>query len=199
MISWSYRRPVKFDDLVSFIDRKARIATNPVFGQITESSKILEARSIRGTVQKLLLKSRELSLAAQVNTDHGLDTELAIERCLKPANFGRIVSSQLHHFSDASEIGFGLVSYLRLSDDPEVKVDVNVRASVAAVPVCPVVEYFRRMSSWHRLKKSVARYLRYCENLQFASTHRKLAVYSPNTPCRRINMEEMKAAELQIL
>ncbi|XP_074631208.1 uncharacterized protein LOC141889797 [Acropora palmata] len=83
--------------------------------------------------------------------------------------------------------------------DPEVKVDVNVRASVAAVPVCPVVEYFRRMSSWHRLKKSVAWYLRYCENLQFASAHRKLAVYSPNTPCRRINMEEMKAAELQIL
>ena len=27
------------------------------------------------------------------------------------------VSSQLHHFSDASEIGFGLVSYLRLEDD----------------------------------------------------------------------------------
>ena len=43
-------------------------------------------------------------------------SQLAIERCLKPANFGRIVSSQLHHFSDASEIGFGLVSYLRLSD-----------------------------------------------------------------------------------
>ena len=43
-------------------------------------------------------------------------SQLAIECCLKPANFGRIVSSQLHHFSDASEIGFGLVSYLRLSD-----------------------------------------------------------------------------------
>ena len=36
-------RPVKFDDLVSFIDLEARIATNPVFGEITESSKILEA------------------------------------------------------------------------------------------------------------------------------------------------------------
>ena len=68
--------PVKFDDLVSFIDREARIATNPVFGQITESSKILEARCSRGAVQKLLPKSRELSLAAQVNTDHGLDTEV---------------------------------------------------------------------------------------------------------------------------
>ncbi|XP_044166815.1 uncharacterized protein LOC122950873 [Acropora millepora] len=69
-------RPVKFDDLVSFIDREARIATNPVFGQITESSKTVEARSSRGAVQKLLPKSRELSLAAQVNTDHGLDTEM---------------------------------------------------------------------------------------------------------------------------
>ena len=69
-------RPVKFDDLVSFIDREARIATNPVFGQISESSKMVEARSGKGTVQKLLPKSRELSLAAQVNTDHGLNTEV---------------------------------------------------------------------------------------------------------------------------
>ena len=69
-------RPVKFDDLVSFIDREARIATNPVFGQISESSKMVEARSSKGTVQKLLPKSSELSLAAQVNTDHGLNTEV---------------------------------------------------------------------------------------------------------------------------
>ena len=83
--------------------------------------------------------------------------------------------------------------------DPVVKVDVNVHATVAAVPFCPVVEYFRRTSSWHRLKKSVAWFLWYRENLRLASTRRKLAVSSPNTPCRRINMEEMKAAELQIL
>ena len=83
--------------------------------------------------------------------------------------------------------------------DPEVKVDVNVHATVVAVPFCPVVEYFRRTSSWHRLKKSVAWFLRYRENLRLASTRRKLAVSSPNTPCRRINIEEMKAAELQIL
>ena len=70
------RRSVKFDDLVSFIDCEARIATNPVFGQITESSRLLEAMCSKGTVQKLLPKSRELSLAAQVNTDHGLNTEV---------------------------------------------------------------------------------------------------------------------------
>ena len=43
-------RPIKFDDLVSFIDREARIATNPVFGRITESSKMVEARSGKGTM-----------------------------------------------------------------------------------------------------------------------------------------------------
>ena len=43
-------------------------------------------------------------------------SQFTVERCLKPANFGNIVSSQLHHFSDASEIGFGSVSFLRLSD-----------------------------------------------------------------------------------
>jgi len=69
-------RPVKFDDLVSFIDREARIATNPVFGQITESSKMVEAQSGKGTVQKSLPKPRELSFAAEVNTDHSLNTEV---------------------------------------------------------------------------------------------------------------------------
>ena len=54
--------------------------------------------------------------------------------------------------------------------DPEVKVDFNVHATVAAVPFCPVVEYFRRTSSWHRLKKSVAWFLQYRDNLRLAST-----------------------------
>ena len=43
-------------------------------------------------------------------------SQLTIDRCLKPADFKDIASSQLHHFSDASEIGFGSVSYLCLVD-----------------------------------------------------------------------------------
>lgn len=39
-----------------------------------------------------------------------------IERCLKPKDFGSIASCQLHNFSDASERGYGAVSYLRLVD-----------------------------------------------------------------------------------
>ena len=38
---------------------------------------------------------------------------VTIDRCIKPPNFGEPISNQLHHFSDASESGYGAVSYLR--------------------------------------------------------------------------------------
>ena len=41
-------------------------------------------------------------------------SQFSIKRCIKPRGFEVISSSQLHHFSDASEIGLGTVSYLRL-------------------------------------------------------------------------------------
>ena len=37
-----------------------------------------------------------------------------IRRCYKPAGFGYIVEYTLHHFSDASETGYGQASYLRM-------------------------------------------------------------------------------------
>ena len=43
--------------------------------------------------------------------------QFAVERCLKPTNFGLIVSSQLHSFSDASGEGYGVVSYLRVVNE----------------------------------------------------------------------------------
>lgn len=39
-----------------------------------------------------------------------------IRRCLKPDGFGEPVSAQLHHFADASNRGYGTVSYLRMSN-----------------------------------------------------------------------------------
>ena len=38
---------------------------------------------------------------------------LQIPRCLQPPNFGRIVDISIHHFSDASEHGYGQCSYIR--------------------------------------------------------------------------------------
>ncbi|KAK2551629.1 hypothetical protein P5673_027396 [Acropora cervicornis] len=37
--------------------------------------------------------------------------------CFKPKGFGDLTDVQLHHFSDASEVGYGAASYLRLKDD----------------------------------------------------------------------------------
>ena len=42
---------------------------------------------------------------------------IEIKRSFKPSHFGKIVSAQIHHFSDASEVGYGEASYLRLLDD----------------------------------------------------------------------------------
>ena len=43
--------------------------------------------------------------------------QLLIKRSLIPPDFGKIVSRQLHVFSDASFMGYGAVAYLRLKDD----------------------------------------------------------------------------------
>ena len=40
-----------------------------------------------------------------------------IDRCLKPAEFGQVATSELHHFSDASMKAYGSCSYIRLTDE----------------------------------------------------------------------------------
>jgi hypothetical protein len=50
----------------------------------------------------------------------GLPTleELEIDRCFKP-NDEEVMSSQLHHFADASQEGYGAVTYLRIENKQE--------------------------------------------------------------------------------
>ena len=42
-----------------------------------------------------------------------------MSRCYKPDNFDNVMKAEVHHFSDASEEGYGQCSYLRLIDEFE--------------------------------------------------------------------------------
>ncbi|XP_049323488.1 uncharacterized protein LOC125783001 [Astyanax mexicanus] len=45
-----------------------------------------------------------------------------VDRCIKAQDFGQLDHAQLHHFSDASENGYGTVTYLRLQNQNNVHV-----------------------------------------------------------------------------
>ena len=45
---------------------------------------------------------------------------ISVSRCFNPPGFGAVNNVQLHHFSDASEYGYGAVSYLRIVYDKDV-------------------------------------------------------------------------------
>ena len=49
---------------------------------------------------------------------YGLE-KLSLGRCIKPSNFCKIVNISLHNFIDASQIGYGQCSYLRVADENE--------------------------------------------------------------------------------
>ena len=45
--------------------------------------------------------------------------DIKIHLCYKPCGFERIINYSLHHFSDASEFGYGQATYLRMVNDLE--------------------------------------------------------------------------------
>ncbi|XP_072768487.1 uncharacterized protein [Nerophis lumbriciformis] len=61
--------------------------------------------------------------------------EFKVDRCMQPTHFGQITHSQLHHFSDASESGYGTVSYLRLENKNK---EVHVAFIIGTSRVAPL-------------------------------------------------------------
>ena len=45
--------------------------------------------------------------------------DIKLPRCYRPRGFERIINYSLHHFSDASECGYGQATYLRMVNDLE--------------------------------------------------------------------------------
>ena len=45
--------------------------------------------------------------------------KLSVPRCLKPLSSHKTISCEIHNFADASNVGYGMVSYLRFVDEQE--------------------------------------------------------------------------------
>ncbi|KAK0152254.1 hypothetical protein N1851_006383 [Merluccius polli] len=87
--------------------------------------------------------------------------EVSISRCYYPPHFGNIVSVELHHFSDASSVGYGACSYLRYKNDHN-KVHCSlvkaVQVFTSSTSKCTdMLDRLSRFSSWTTLLKVVAR------------------------------------------
>ncbi|XP_078485266.1 uncharacterized protein LOC108950654 [Ciona intestinalis] len=64
--------------------------------------------------------------------------QLKVKRCFKPKGFGDLKTVEVHHFSDASEKGYGQCSYLRLiNENGEVHCSFIIGKS-RAVPLKPI-------------------------------------------------------------
>ena len=61
-------------------------------------------------------------------------SHLKIPRCYKPDDLGPVANAQLHHFSDASQKGYGQCSYLRLTDKNNQVTSALVMAKSRVVP-----------------------------------------------------------------
>ncbi|KAL6479012.1 hypothetical protein MHYP_G00124450 [Metynnis hypsauchen] len=81
---------------------------------------------------------------------NGLQTlrEIMIPRCYHPQDFGNIVRIELHHFSDASNVGYGACSYLRYKSDRD---EVHCCLVMAKARVAPT-----KVTSIPRLELSAA-------------------------------------------
>lgn len=66
--------------------------------------------------------------------------EVTIPRCYHPQNFGNIVRTELHHFSDASNVGYGACSYIRyINNNNEVHCSlVMAKARVAPTKITSI-------------------------------------------------------------
>ena len=77
-----------------------------------------------------------------------------LPRCYKPSDYGKVVSYELHTFSDASNIGYGVVSYWRIVNKEEhiqcCLVHEKARVAPLKLTTIPHMELAAATSSYQR-------------------------------------------------
>ena len=58
-----------------------------------------------------------------------------MERCVKPLDFGNVITAQLHHFCDASQDGYGSVTYLLLQNENHQKHSAFIMGKSRVAPM----------------------------------------------------------------
>ncbi|KAK0130929.1 hypothetical protein N1851_034390 [Merluccius polli] len=104
--------------------------------------------------------------------------KISIKRCYAPPGFGKIIKTELHHYSDASTSGYGQCSYIRVKNEaedihcaliPELSVgDPEVRKAQALhTEITEQISFVDRLSnfsSWLSVIRAVARIQRRINN-----------------------------------
>ena len=71
----------------------------------------------------------------------GKQNSIKMARCFKPKNFGNVKHYSLHHFSDASDIGYGQASYLQMVN-ADGKVHCCLLIAKSRVKSCSLLQQF---------------------------------------------------------
>ena len=75
--------------------------------------------------------------------------QLSVDRCFKPNDLAEVATTQLHHFADASQNGYGAATYLRVEDkNGKIKCSFVMGKSRLA-PIKPVT-IPRMLQSWQQ-------------------------------------------------
>ncbi|KAK0138795.1 hypothetical protein N1851_024657 [Merluccius polli] len=100
-------------------------------------------------------------------------TDFEVPRCFKPNDFGESVHNQIHHFSDASELGYeegwpkeSIDNVELCEDDPEVRKSATVNAIMQTCEERPTDKLLNHFSDWLKLRVAVAWILKVKEALK---------------------------------
>ena len=113
-----------------------------------------------------------------------------VARCYQPAGFGKVIKTELHHFSDASTTGYGQCTYLRLKNE---RGDIHcvllmgkARVSPLKVTTIPRLELTAAVVSV-AVSNMLKEELGYCNVEEFFWTDSKVVLGYINNDARRFH------------